>query len=772
MKAFTLVEVIIGISLILIIFLGIFSSYQLILKIIGQSKARTIAVAIANQKMEQIINKSYEDIGTKTGYPEADIDPITEITRDNILFTIDTRIDYIDDDKDGSAPDDVCPNDYKKVQIKVSWQTRFGGGDEVFFDNIIAPRDTVQECGETGGVLKVSVFNAKGEMVAFPLIQVENLNTGLLKTAQPESGEHKFVLPEGIGVYKIQVSKTGYSSSQTYGTGEQYQGQIIANPEKPHTSVLEGRLTENSFCIDKLSSFLVRTLEAKANHIYYVRKSGSDDKDGLSRYSPFLTIQKAADVMRQGDMVFIGAGDYEEEITPMYSGTLAEPIIFIADISGVYTGDSGQVRIAGQEFGFNISNKKHLKIYGFSFDNTINSAICISNSSEFIEIENNIISDNFGKAIFISNSSNINLSQNIIFSNQEAVYLDNSSHNQIVSNLIYDNQKQGVLLFNNSVNNNIFNNTIFKNQDKGIHIAQNSDSNKIKNNIIAENFLTGISVSDSCDTESDFNNVWQNFPDYDGLFQGDNSICSDPLFIDSEIKDFHISQISAGQAQDSPCLDVGSDSAQALEMNEKTTRTDNLADSGLVDMGYHYPINSLAPEPFGAAIPNTEFFLQGEKVIGQTSDETNIYKYSVSASADDNGQIEIQDMEWDSYHFFDFNSEGVEIDLIISWDSLMPINLFPDAVQEVKLGLKAENTLLVKVYDSLSFDPLFSANTRVYNAEYDKEQFTDESGEAYFIPLKSSEYNLTVETEGYENFEGAVFVNGHKQETILLDKLP
>jgi hypothetical protein len=52
--------------------------------------------------------------------------------------------------------------------------------------------------------------------------------------------------------------------------------------------------------------------------------------------------------------------------------------------------------------------------------------------------------------------------------------------------------------------------------------------------------------------------------------------------------DYHLSQVTAGQAADSPCVDVGSDTAANLGMDIYTTRTDKVWDRGIVDMGFHY----------------------------------------------------------------------------------------------------------------------------------------------------------------------------------------
>jgi hypothetical protein len=52
--------------------------------------------------------------------------------------------------------------------------------------------------------------------------------------------------------------------------------------------------------------------------------------------------------------------------------------------------------------------------------------------------------------------------------------------------------------------------------------------------------------------------------------------------------DFYLSQVSAGQGQDSPALDAGDRSAAAAGLALRTTRSDERGDAGAVDLGYHY----------------------------------------------------------------------------------------------------------------------------------------------------------------------------------------
>jgi hypothetical protein len=68
------------------------------------------------------------------------------------------------------------------------------------------------------------------------------------------------------------------------------------------------------------------------------------------------------------------------------------------------------------------------------------------------------------------------------------------------------------------------------------------------------------------------------------------NIDADPLFVPGPGGAYYLSQIAAGQAADSPCVDTGSDTAANLGLDLLTTRTDEGLDAGTVDMGYHYPV--------------------------------------------------------------------------------------------------------------------------------------------------------------------------------------
>lgn len=75
---------------------------------------------------------------------------------------------------------------------------------------------------------------------------------------------------------------------------------------------------------------------------------------------------------------------------------------------------------------------------------------------------------------------------------------------------------------------------------------------------------------------------------------GTGNIHTDPCFVTGPDGNYYLSQIASGQAFDSPCVNAGSDMAANLGMDSFTTRTDEMTDEGIVDMGYHYPSFNIA----------------------------------------------------------------------------------------------------------------------------------------------------------------------------------
>jgi hypothetical protein len=97
------------------------------------------------------------------------------------------------------------------------------------------------------------------------------------------------------------------------------------------------------------------------------------------------------------------------------------------------------------------------------------------------------------------------------------------------------------------------------------------------------------------------------YSDIQGGCPGEGNIDSDPLFVTGPDGSLYLSQINAGQAENSPCLDAAEPLSAdvCFDMpfgrvccDELTTRTDEATDIETLDMGYHFlPSSYVTPTP-------------------------------------------------------------------------------------------------------------------------------------------------------------------------------
>jgi hypothetical protein len=181
----------------------------------------------------------------------------------------------------------------------------------------------------------------------------------------------------------------------------------------------------------------------------------------------------------------------------------------------------------------------------------------------------------------------------------------------------------------------IFNNLVFGNTSYGMGYGQSGAiycfcdfygqcRAVIVGCTIADNwgggYATGIYANEEAIVTVRDSIVWGNFADeiyafngsvahcdVEGGFPGTNNIDLDPLFVSGPGGDYHLSQIAAGQAVTSPCVDWGSEQAAYLCassptgvvcMDDVSTRTDGFGDTGWADLGYHSPAGSIVSASF------------------------------------------------------------------------------------------------------------------------------------------------------------------------------
>lgn len=240
------------------LFTLVLTSYELI----TFTRARVTARHLAQQKLENIRNLPYEDVGTQGGIPTGTLLQIENTIKNGLNYRIKTDIVYIDDPFDYTAPTDLLPTDYKRVRIDVSWEGLAKSDiNPVTMITDIAPKGL--ETSEGGGTLSIFVFDASAnplEQASVTIIANDTTPQINLNLFTNESG--RVILP-GAPVcnscYQITVTKSSFSTDRTYSTTE------VANPLKPHVTVLEGQVSEVSFAIASTSSLFLSTLTDREN---------------------------------------------------------------------------------------------------------------------------------------------------------------------------------------------------------------------------------------------------------------------------------------------------------------------------------------------------------------------------------------------------------------------------------------------------------------------------------------------------------------------------
>ena len=263
-KGFSLLEVLFVIVILAISVMALYSLFNMALKMVWENKARSGATQLANEKLEIARNLPYDDVGTVGGVVAGTIPENEVADRNGINYDVYTNVVYIDDEFDGtweSDPADTLGNDYKRILVRVSWNSNFSSSPVEFYTDI-APKGVETTLG--GGTLVISVFDISG-------LPVDDITVRVINDTLIPVIDNTFtnvpgwlVLPGAAAAtesYEIIISKAGYSGDQTYETTV-----ALPTPDKPHLTVFEGQTTSASFQIDKLADMAIHVKDI--NELY------------------------------------------------------------------------------------------------------------------------------------------------------------------------------------------------------------------------------------------------------------------------------------------------------------------------------------------------------------------------------------------------------------------------------------------------------------------------------------------------------------------------
>ncbi len=252
-RGVTLLDTVVGTALMLVIFLGITGAFQLSVDVVINNKARSGAIALANERMEYIRSIAYASIGTVGGIPSGSISQSETVVLNGITYTRRTVVVYADDPKDGLGTADTngIISDYKAAKVDVAWTSRTGTRHITLVSRFEPPSGMEIACTPPCGTLIVNVVDSVSSPLSGVSVSIVNTLTTPainINTFTNVSGAASFIGAPAASGHQIIVTKTGYSTDQTYST-----------PPQAHLTVSNNATTAWTFSIDVLGNKTIQT---------------------------------------------------------------------------------------------------------------------------------------------------------------------------------------------------------------------------------------------------------------------------------------------------------------------------------------------------------------------------------------------------------------------------------------------------------------------------------------------------------------------------------
>ncbi len=162
--------------------------------------------------------------------------------------------------------------------------------------------------------------------------------------------------PEFSETALIDTASAGDFSLTGLTPDREYQFRI--EHEEPFEAVATGEVQ------DALTVTFRTAAEAAESRTYFVSPDGNDTANGTSRETALRTVSRAADLVRPGDTVLVGAGTYRESVRIRATGEAGRPIVF-KSAPGEKVVFDGMDRAL--TFAFLATDKSHLHVDGFYF---------------------------------------------------------------------------------------------------------------------------------------------------------------------------------------------------------------------------------------------------------------------------------------------------------------------------------------------------------------------------------------------------------------------
>ncbi len=261
----SLVEVLVGVFVMSVVFVGIFGAFKLSIELVYSTKAKIGAVALMSERIEYVRSLPYATLGTVGGIPAGPLPQVEQVQFNGVDYSLRTLVLYVDAPQDGLDDQDEngITADYKEVKVEVAWNIR----DTVRTTSITTYATPVGlETLESGGTLRVKVFDAAIVPVAGATVRVVNSTTVPaidLTVLTNVNGTASFPGAPEAAQYEISVSKDDYSNAQTYGV-------TLENPSPSpgHVAVVDQTTSTMTLFIDRVGELNFFTYEPPTSGVF------------------------------------------------------------------------------------------------------------------------------------------------------------------------------------------------------------------------------------------------------------------------------------------------------------------------------------------------------------------------------------------------------------------------------------------------------------------------------------------------------------------------
>jgi type II secretory pathway pseudopilin PulG len=257
MRGFSFVELLVTAAVVTMVFTGLVAGVQLMVKILGDSKAQSGATALAVERLEYLRSLTYNDLGTDGGVPAGLVPQTRTMALNDITYYERVIIEYVDDAADGFGGVDSngILSDYKRIKVEYSWDND-GATSTVAVVSTVVPPGIETTAG--GGSIRVNVFDAATGPVSGASVRFQNdTTTSTIDTSRLTDPNGQVLLSGAPAAanYEITVTKGGYSTDGTYVASSSN-----PNPATPPIAVVESAVSTMNFQIDLLSDLTIETV--------------------------------------------------------------------------------------------------------------------------------------------------------------------------------------------------------------------------------------------------------------------------------------------------------------------------------------------------------------------------------------------------------------------------------------------------------------------------------------------------------------------------------